>query len=81
MAGGMPNRCQVVGISPFMRSLIAEALDLPVAYDPDSRAGALMALIQHEMGRLPVLAALVAIPGAWSSGPAVPSVSPETDGT
>jgi AraC-like DNA-binding protein len=54
-AEGMPNRCQVVGISPFMRSLLAEAVDLPVEYDPDSRAGALMALIQHEMRRLPVL--------------------------
>jgi AraC-like DNA-binding protein len=53
--GGMPNHCQVVGISRFMRSLIAEALDLPVAYDPDSRAGALMVLIQHEMRQLPVL--------------------------
>lgn len=54
-AGGMPNRCQVVGISQFMRGLIAEALDLPVEYDPDSRAGALMALIQHELRQLPVL--------------------------
>ncbi|WP_428485289.1 AraC family transcriptional regulator [Rhodopila sp.] len=55
IADGMPDRCQVVGISPFMRSLIAEALDLPVAYDPDSRAGALMTLIQHEVRQLPVL--------------------------
>ncbi len=54
-AQGMPDRCQVVSISPFMRSLMAEALDLPVAYDPDSRAGALMALLQHEMRQLPVL--------------------------
>lgn len=55
VASDMPNRCQVVAISKFMRSLIDEALDLPVEYDPDSRAGALMALIQHEMRRLPVL--------------------------
>ena len=55
MAQGMPDRCQVVGISPFMRSLMGEALDLPVDYDPGSRAGAVMALLQHEMRRLPVL--------------------------
>jgi AraC-like DNA-binding protein len=55
MAGGMPDHCQVVGISPFMRSLMAEAMDLPVEYDTDSRAGALMALILHEMRQLPVL--------------------------
>jgi AraC-like DNA-binding protein len=55
MAQGMPDRCQVVGISPFLRGLITEALDLPAEYDLESRAGALMTLIQHEMRRLPVL--------------------------
>ncbi len=54
-AAGMPESCQVVGISPFMRSLMLEAVDLPVEYDPDSRAGALMTLLQHEMRQLPVL--------------------------
>jgi AraC-like DNA-binding protein len=52
---GMPGRCQVVGISPFMRSLMTEALDLPAEYGADSRAGALMALIRHEMRELPIL--------------------------
>lgn len=51
----MPRRCQVVGISPFMRSLVTEALDLPLEYALDGRAGALMQLIQHEMQQLPVL--------------------------
>jgi AraC-like DNA-binding protein len=54
-AVGMPDRCQVLGISPFMRNLIAEAVDLPLEYDLEGRAGALMALIQHEMQRLPAL--------------------------
>lgn len=53
--GGMPSRCEVLGISSFMRSLVTEAVDVPAEYDPDSRAGALMTLIQHEMRRLPVL--------------------------
>src|SRR5262249_14432140 len=52
---GMPAHCQVVGISPFMRSLITEALDLPLEYEPGSRAGAIMQLIQQEMPQLPVL--------------------------
>ena len=50
----MPARCEVVAISPFMRSLMLEAVDLPVEYDPASRAGALMTLIQHELQQLPV---------------------------
>ncbi len=54
-ASDMPKLCQVVGIPPFMRSLMTEALELPVDYDPASRAGAVMALIQHELRQLPVL--------------------------
>ena len=51
----MPTHCQVIGISPFMRSLITEALDLPLEYEPGSRAAAIMGLIQREMPQLPVL--------------------------
>lgn len=58
----MPDRCQVVAISPFLAGLIAEALDLPAAYDPDSRAGALMALILHELRRLPELKLSLPLP-------------------
>lgn len=54
-ARGMPRDCRVVGIPPLMRSLMAEAMALPVDYDPASRAGAVMALIQHEVERLPAL--------------------------
>lgn len=52
---GMPAHCQVVGISPFMRSLITEALTVPIEYEEEGRAGILMRLIQHEMRELPVL--------------------------
>ena len=51
----MPSHCQVVGISPFMRSLITEALSLPLEYELKGRGGALMQLIQFEMQQLPVL--------------------------
>jgi AraC-like DNA-binding protein len=50
----MPRHCEVLAISPFMRSLMREAIDLPVEYEPESRAGALMTLIQHELQQLPV---------------------------
>src|ERR1700722_980765 len=52
---GLPNHCQVVGISPFMRSLITEALGVPLEYELEGREGALMQLIQYEMQRLPAL--------------------------
>lgn len=51
----MPRRCQAVGISPFMRGLLTEALNLPHEYDFDGRAGALMELIRHEMQQMPIL--------------------------
>jgi AraC-like DNA-binding protein len=54
-ATDLPEVCQVVGISPFMRSLISEALRLPLLYDLAGRDGALMNLIRHEMLNLPVL--------------------------
>ncbi|HLJ72798.1 MAG TPA: helix-turn-helix transcriptional regulator [Roseiarcus sp.] len=55
VAQGMPDHCQVVAISPFMRSLLAEAVDLPADYDLGGRGGALMALVLHEIRRLPAL--------------------------
>lgn len=61
-AAGMPDHCQVVGIPPFMRTLMAEAVELPAEYDPDGRDGALMALLLHEMRQLPVLPLALPIP-------------------
>jgi len=54
-AGDLPAGCQVVGISPFMRGLISEALPLPLLYDQAGREGALMALIRLELLNLPPL--------------------------
>ena len=54
LTDAMPGRCEVVALSPFLRGLIARALDIPVEYEPDSHDGALMALLVHEMRRLPV---------------------------
>lgn len=64
----MPRHCQVVGISPFMRGLIAEAVDLPAEYDVTGRAGALMQLILHEMRQLPVLPLSLPFPAHGALG-------------
>ena len=60
---GLPTACQVVGVSALMRSLLIEAVDLPLEYDPDSRAGLIMALILEEIGRMPVLPLNLPLPG------------------
>ena len=65
-AAGMPDRCQVVGISPFMRSLMTEALSLPLEYDLVGRSGALMQLIQQEIRQLPVLPLSLTFPASGS---------------
>jgi AraC-like DNA-binding protein len=48
----MPDHCQVLGVSPFMRALLAEAVQLPREYALEGREGALMDLLRHEVGRL-----------------------------
>jgi AraC-like DNA-binding protein/quercetin dioxygenase-like cupin family protein len=61
-AAGLPPACAVLGVSSFMRNLIAESIDLPVAYDPETRAGALMTLLHHELQAAPVLPLSLAMP-------------------
>lgn len=51
----MPGYCQVLDISPLMRSLMTEAVALPVRYELQGRPGALMQLIRYEIQRLPEL--------------------------
>ena len=48
----MPDRCRVVAISSLMRSLMAEAVALPIEYDREGRSAAIMKLIGYEVGRL-----------------------------
>lgn len=59
---GLPEHCRVVGISPLMANLLAEAVILPEEYDLEGRAGALMALIRHEMHHLPSLPLSLPLP-------------------
>jgi AraC-like DNA-binding protein len=58
----LPDRCRVVGISPLLRRLLVEAIDLPVAYETDARASHIMALILHEIASLAELPLYVAFP-------------------
>lgn len=64
LAGDMPDRCQVVALSPFVRGLISRAVDVPADYDPDSHAGAVITLILHEMRQLPVQPLSVPFPAS-----------------
>lgn len=82
---GFPRRCDVVGVSPLLRQLLIEAAELPVAYEPDSRAGRLMALIVEEVRAAPPLPLSVPLPGhagllaACRRFAAAPSAAETTD--
>jgi hypothetical protein len=43
-----PDRCQVLGVSPFLSRLLMEAVDLPVAHEADDRANRIIQLILLE---------------------------------
>jgi len=60
--GDTDNQCKVVGISSLMRHLLVEAVAVPPEYDMAGRDGALMALIEHEIKRLPVLPLSLPLP-------------------
>jgi AraC-like DNA-binding protein len=53
-AAGMAQQCQVLGISPLLRQLLIEAVDLPAEYDPQLRAGKIMSLLLDEIHAAPV---------------------------
>jgi AraC-like DNA-binding protein/mannose-6-phosphate isomerase-like protein (cupin superfamily) len=54
-ANGMAEQCEVIGISPLLRQLLIESVDLPSDYDPASRAGRIMSLLIDEVHVAPVL--------------------------
>ena len=51
----LPDRCQVVGVSPLLRNLLLVAVDLPTDYAHGSRAEKIMSLLIDEIGEAPVL--------------------------
>jgi AraC-like DNA-binding protein len=61
-ANGMARHCQVVGISPLLRQLLIEAVDLPSEYDPVGRAGKIMSLLIDEIHAAPILPLSLPLP-------------------
>ncbi|WP_153110979.1 AraC family transcriptional regulator [Propionivibrio limicola] len=51
----LPQRCQVVRISPLLRELILAAIEIEQPYAADSRDGRLMRLLLDEVAALPSL--------------------------
>ncbi|QXI54796.1 AraC family transcriptional regulator [Pseudomonas alvandae] len=47
----MDSRCQVISVSPLMRQLLMEAVELAPEYDEAGRDGALIGLLLHELLR------------------------------
>ncbi|PWK44762.1 AraC family transcriptional regulator [Pseudomonas sp. OV226] len=45
------DRCQVISVSPLMRHLLMEAVEIPLTYDEAGRDGALIDLLLHELAR------------------------------
>ncbi|VVE18315.1 AraC family transcriptional regulator [Pandoraea anhela] len=52
VSAGLPDRCCVCGVSPLLRRLLDDAVDLPPMYDEQARDGKLMALLLAEMAAM-----------------------------
>ncbi|MGN7980300.1 AraC family transcriptional regulator [Burkholderia sp. 22313] len=61
-AAALPDQCGVYGVSPLLRQLIDDAIDLPAMYDVDGRAGKLMALLVAEIATMPRLSLHAPLP-------------------
>ena len=59
---GRPDRCQVLAVSPLLRSLLIAAPDIPAEYDLDGRDGLAMALLVAEIAAAPVIPLAVPFP-------------------
>ncbi len=59
---GMPATCEVLEVSPLMDALLREAVDMPPEYDPAGRDGLIMALLEEEVRRAPLLAFSLTFP-------------------
>jgi AraC-like DNA-binding protein len=57
-----PDRCKVIAVSPLLRRLLIEAIDLPIAYERDARANHIIQLILLELESFVELPLRVPIP-------------------
>jgi AraC-like DNA-binding protein len=58
------KRCEVLAVSPLLRSLLIEAVDAPDVYDLAGRDGLVMALLAAEIERAPVVPLAVPFPAS-----------------
>lgn len=58
---GLPDACQVIGVSDLLRALLVAAVDLPFGAD-DPRATRILALALDEVRTMPVLPLYVPVP-------------------
>lgn len=56
------SECQVIEVSPLLRELLKEAVDMPLHYDTQGRDGTLAALLLHEVAGLPALPFHIPLP-------------------
>jgi AraC-like DNA-binding protein/mannose-6-phosphate isomerase-like protein (cupin superfamily) len=56
------GQCEVLNVSPLLRQLLMEAVELPPAYDRQGRDGVLMRLMLHELARAEALPLHVPLP-------------------
>jgi AraC-like DNA-binding protein len=56
------NRCEILAVSPLLRSLLVEAADIPVEYDMVGRDGLIMALLVTEVNLAPTIPLAVPFP-------------------
>lgn len=56
------DQCQVLNVSPLLRQLLMEAVELPPVYDRQGRDGLMMRLVLHELARAEVLPLHVPLP-------------------
>ena len=64
-AGACPERgdcCEVLAVSPLLRRLLIESVDLPIEYDLEGRDGLLMALLAREIALAPTVPLAVPFP-------------------
>ncbi|MBS0974277.1 AraC family transcriptional regulator [Serratia rubidaea] len=54
--------CRVVSVSPLMRQLLIAAVEMPLEYAQHGRDGALIALLLHEIARMPALPLHIPLP-------------------
>lgn len=54
--------CRVLAVSPLLRQLLVEAVDMPVLYDLEGRDGALMRLLLWEVAQMATLPFHVPLP-------------------